>query len=175
MITNPSANIEPLVEYLKSVPFDVSRKTLYNAAEIYEGFNLEQPESFDNCFDTQVYRHNMSKGKITSDVKESVARMLHDHGMLIGIGEYFRIHNYLQFVGVMGGHALLRTDEMYRQIVFLSKRLTERNLQTVFVKMPFLHLPLVVLSIRRVVRELCKRFSRMLCRTTIYHLSSLVQ
>lgn len=127
MITNPSANIEPLVEYLKSVPFDVSRKTLYNAAEIYEGFNLEQPESFDNCFDTQVYRHYMSKGKITSDVKESVARMLHDHGMLIGIGEYFRIHNYLQFVGVMGGHALLRTDEMYHQIVFLSKRLTERN------------------------------------------------
>ena len=103
MITNPSANIEPLVEYLKSVPFDVSRKTLYNATEIYEGFNLEQPESFGNCFDTQVYRHYMSKGKITSDVKESV------------------------------------------------------------------------LSIRRVVRELCKRFSRMLCRTTIYHLDSLVQ
>jgi hypothetical protein len=105
---------------LKSVPFDVSRKTLYNAAEIYEGFNLEQPESFDNCFDTQVYRHYMSKGKITSDVKESVARMLHDHGMLIGIGEYFRIHNYLQFVGVMGGHALLRTDEMYLSFGFSS-------------------------------------------------------
>ena len=113
MITNPSANIEPLVEYLKSVPFDVSRKTLYNAAEIYEGFNLEQPESFDNCFDTQVYRPLL-----------------------------------LTLLG---------------------------SLQTVFVKMPFLHLPLVVLSIRRVVRELCKRFSRMLCRTTIYHLGSLVQ
>ena len=34
-------------------------------------------------------------------------------------------HNYLKTVGVMGGHGLLRTDTMYRQIIFLSKQLTE--------------------------------------------------
>ena len=127
MIKSPSANYDSLVEYLREVPFDVSRKTLYNASDIYEGFNPEIPESFDGCFDTQVYRHFMSKGKLSSDVKESVARMLHDHGMLIGLREFFRVHHYLHFVGVMGGHALLRTDEMYRQIVFLSKQLTERG------------------------------------------------
>lgn len=65
MITNPSANIEPLVEYLKSVPFDVSRKTLYNAAEIYEGFNLEQPGSagtMQEIFQDAMQNHYLSFG-----------------------------------------------------------------------------------------------------------------
>lgn len=127
MITNTIISYLSLFEYLKAVPFDVNRKTLYNASELYEGYKLEQPETFENCFDTKVYRHFMSKGKLTSDVKESVARTLHDHGMFIGLGEFIRHHDYLRFVGVMGGHALLRTDAMYSQIVFLSKRLTEQG------------------------------------------------
>lgn len=127
MITNTSTSYEPLMEYLKAVSFDVSRKTLYNAAELYQGFIPEEPESFEKCFDTQVYHHFISKGKLTNDVKESVARMLHDHGILIGLAKFFRVHNYLHFVGVMGGHALLRTDAMYRQIVYLSKKLTEQG------------------------------------------------
>ena len=56
-----------------------------------------------------------------------MARTLHDHGIFAALGEFFRVHNYLKFIGVMGGHALLRTDSMYRQIVFLSKRLTEQG------------------------------------------------
>lgn len=125
MISNTNANFEPLVEYLKAVPFDVSRKVLYNAADLYEGYVPERPETFDTCFDTRIYRHYISKGKLTNDVKESVARMLHDHRMYVALGEFFRTHNYLQCVGVMGGHALLRTDGMYREIVLLCKRLTE--------------------------------------------------
>lgn len=126
MITNTDTEFfAPLIEYLKAVPFDVSRKKLYNAADLYEGYDPQKPETFETCFDTCVYKHFMSKGKITSDIKESVARISHDHRMYIALGEFFRVHNFLNFVGVMGGHTLLRTDEMYRQIVFLSKRLTE--------------------------------------------------
>ena len=117
----------PIVEYLKSVPFDVSRTKLYTAKELYEGYDPEEPESYDGCYDQLVYRHYISKGKQTSDVKESIARTLHDQGIYVGLGEFFRTYNCLKCIGVMGGHALLRTDAMYRQIVFLSKQLTEQG------------------------------------------------
>ncbi|MBO4849520.1 MAG: hypothetical protein J5529_01315 [Prevotella sp.] len=126
MITNSNfADIKPIVEYLKSVPFDVSRTSLYQSTELYADFTPEQPGSYDKCFDARIYHHYISKGKQTNDVKESMARTLHDHGIFVALGEFFRVHNYLRCVGVMGGHALLRTDAMYRQIVFLCKRLTE--------------------------------------------------
>ncbi|MBR2228923.1 MAG: hypothetical protein IJ886_01435 [Prevotella sp.] len=51
--------------------------------------------------------------------------MLHDQGIKHALRDFVKARNYLQIVGVMGGHALSRTDGMYRQIVVLSKRLTE--------------------------------------------------
>ena len=125
MITNNHLNHEPLIEYLKAVPYNISRDALYTAAELYEGFDPEQPESARDYFDKQVYRHFMATGKLPTDVKEAVARTLHDQGIRIALADFIKARNYLQLVGVMGGHALLRTDAMYRQVVFLSKRLTE--------------------------------------------------
>lgn len=128
MIANPNfANMESLVEYLKEVPYDVTRTQLYRATELYEGYRPEEPASFENCFDTQIYHHYLSKGKQTNDIKESMARTLHDHGIYAALGEFFRVHNYMKCVGIMGGHALLRTDDMYCQIVFLCKKLTEQG------------------------------------------------
>ena len=118
-------NFAPIVEYLKSVPFDVSRTKLYNAAELYDEYVLNQPESLDKCLDAQIYRHYLSTGKHTSSVNESIARTLHDLAIYIALAKFFQSHNYLHCIGIMGGHALLRTDEMFRQIVFLGKRLTE--------------------------------------------------
>lgn len=128
MITNANlSDFEPLFDYLKSVPFDVSRTTLYNAADLYKGYTPEQPESYKTCYDQQVYNDYMTKGKLTNNIKESIARTLHDQGIYVALGEFFRTHDCRQCVGVMGGHALLRTDYMYREIVFLSKRLTEQG------------------------------------------------
>ena len=126
MINNSNIeNIEALVEYLKSVPFDVNRKHLYNANELYDGYVPEQSETHMYFFDAIVYRHYTTKGTQTNDIYESMARTLHDHGIYVALGEFFRNHNYLHCVGIMGGHSLLRTDSMYHQIVFLCKQLTE--------------------------------------------------
>lgn len=125
--TTNLANFDLVIDYLKSVPFDVNRTRLYNATELYANYNPENPESYDICFDKQVYDRYISLGKQTNDIKESIARTLHDHGIYVGLGEFFRVHNCLSCIGIMGGHALLRTDAMYRQIVFLCKQLTEKG------------------------------------------------
>lgn len=126
MITAPGfKELQGLVEYLKFVPYDVSRKTLYSAKELYAGFDIGNVGSFDSCFDTKVYKHFIANGKQANTVAESMARTLHDHGMHVAMDEFFKQHDPRQCVGIMGGHAQLRTDVTFRQVASVSKRLTE--------------------------------------------------
>lgn len=126
MITAPDfKEINGLIEYLKFVPYDVSRKKLYDAAELYKGFNMDDSSSFENCFDTKVYRHYIKNGKQATTVAESLARTLHDHGIHVAMEDFFKQHDPNLCIGIMGGHAQRRTDPMYKQVALISKQLTE--------------------------------------------------
>ena len=114
------------------VPFDVSRHSLYNAGELYKGYEPADDEeadkqAFANCYDSRVYRHYMAMGKNPQNVDESLARTLHDHGIHMALDAFFREHDSRRCIGIMGGHALLRTDPMFARIAMLSKRLTEEG------------------------------------------------
>ena len=68
------------------VPFDVTRHSLYNAGELYKGYepaadDEADKQAFANCYDSRVYRHYMAMGKNPQNVDESLARTLHDHGI----------------------------------------------------------------------------------------------
>lgn len=115
------------MDYLKTVPYDVNRTSLYNAEDLYAGYDPAKPETFDSCYDTKVYQHYIETGKQARDVEESLARTLHDHGIHVALDEFFKEHNSRLCIGIMGGHALLRTDPMYKKVVLLSKRLTEEG------------------------------------------------
>lgn len=120
-----ASNIMPVINYLKGVPFNVSRKQLYSPFELYEGFDPDKAATFSTCYDTRVYRHFIEQGKRAHSVEESLARTLHDHGIHTALDQFFSEHDHLLCIGVMGGHALLRTDPMFRNVAFLSKRLTQ--------------------------------------------------
>ena len=119
--------LDQLVDYMKAVPFDVSRDTLYSARELYEGFEPKDDLSYATCYDQRVYAHYIAKGKQADAIDESLARTLHDHGIQTAMDTFFETHDSHRCVGIMGGHALLRTSPMYREIVMLSKRLTEEG------------------------------------------------
>ena len=119
--------LDQLVDYMKAVPFDVSRDTLYSARELYEGFDPKDDLSYATCYDQRVYAHYIAKGKQADAIDESLARTLHDHGIQTAMDAFFETHDSHRCVGIMGGHALLRTSPMYREIVMLSKRLTEEG------------------------------------------------
>lgn len=120
-----SQEIAGLVNYLKAVPFDVTRDQLYTASELYEGYDPEKESSYCTCCDQRVFKHFITEGKQAMKVEESLARALHDHGMHTALNAFFETHSSHRCIGIMGGHALLRTDKIYRDIVWLSKRLTE--------------------------------------------------
>ena len=127
MITEKDfSQIAVMWEYLRQVPFDVTRRKLYSAQELYMGYDPNVEGSFESCYDSQVYHHYVAAGKQQANSMETLAQTLHDHGIHTGLDEFFKNHDQRLSVGIMGGHAQLRTDPSYRDIVFLSKRLTEK-------------------------------------------------
>lgn len=120
-----NVNLGKTIEYLEMVPYDINREELYTTDELYYGYHPDDADSFNTCFDTVVYNHYLSTGKIDAKVDESLARTLHDHSIHTALKRFFCRYNKQHCIGIMGGHALQRTDEMYKKIVLLSKRLTE--------------------------------------------------
>ena len=109
------------------MPFDIFREHLYSVESLYKGYQLGKPGSFKDCYDQQVYQHYLNMGKTATDIKETLGRTLHDHSMTNAMNDFLSQFDERQVVGFMGGHGLLRTDATYRQIVFVSKTLTENN------------------------------------------------
>ena len=45
------------------VPFNMFPARLYAASELYAGYNYCNPDSFDSCYDTRIYKHYTERGK----------------------------------------------------------------------------------------------------------------
>ena len=100
---------------------------LYTGETLYEGYDPDDEQSFDTCYDTRVYQDYIHKGKHSDDIRETLARTIHDHSMSDAMYGMLNKLDEKQIVAVMGGHALLRTDQAYRKVALLSKALTEKG------------------------------------------------
>ena len=101
--------------------------SLYTGETLYAGFDPDHGETIDNCFDTRVYADYLDHGIHCNDVRITLGRSLHDHSMSEAMSAFLQRYDQRDVVGIMGGHALLRTDSLFRDIVFISKSLTERG------------------------------------------------
>jgi len=107
------------------MPFKVFPNQLYNAKTLYLRYKPGYHETFYTCYDTITYERYMALGKESSDIKETLCRVLHDHSISNALDQFISRYDPKDIVAVMGGHAIKRTDASYRQIVGISKRLTE--------------------------------------------------
>ena len=82
--------MKDVMAYLAEVPFDVSRKSLYHPAELYEGFDPIDESSYSKCFDSIIYQRYMSLGQHTNNVNELLARTLHDHSIHTALARFFK-------------------------------------------------------------------------------------
>ncbi|MCR5180383.1 MAG: hypothetical protein K6C30_04110 [Bacteroidaceae bacterium] len=123
--------LEGATEWMSQVPFDLTRQELYSASDLYGDFESDDEAlsqtSLATCYDSLVYKHYLKYGKHARNTYESMARTLHDQGIQTALDAFFEEHDSNRCVGIMGGHGLLRSDPMFSQIVFLSKRLTEEG------------------------------------------------
>ena len=108
-----------------NMPYNMFPSHLYSPAMLYEGYDCHTPSSFDDCYDTRIYKHYIANGKQALDVAETLARSLHDHSISNALYDLLARYDDYKVVAVMGGHALLRSDDVYRKVVLISKHLTE--------------------------------------------------
>lgn len=130
MINTTDITLQELGEfqhYLCSVPFEVIRNSLYTTKELFDEYRASDPSSFERCYDTRVYKHVCSLGKQTRNPFEMAARSMHDCDMLKHMHYFLESYEERLVVGIMGGHAMKRSDETYRQTVEVSKQLTEKG------------------------------------------------
>ena len=103
------------------------RKELYDAASLYAGFNPSDEGSYADCYDAHVYADFVANGKHCRDLAVTLPRTLHDHSISDALFRFLSHYDPFNIVGVMGGHAMKRSDASFRHVAYISKRLTEQG------------------------------------------------
>lgn len=121
------SSIEEFHKYLCDVPFQVNPTRLYTLDDVYDAFDPNDKSSFERCYDTRVYQHMIKHGKHAQEQWEMSARSMHDCKIRKHLQEFLKGYEQKLVVGIMGGHAMKRTDSAYKQSVNVSKCLTEKG------------------------------------------------
>lgn len=115
-----------IIPAIRNIPFKTSLSGLYTPEFLFSGFEPAHPETYLTTYDCKVYNHYLSTGKESpSEIRESLARRLHDHAVTNCIEEFIRPFEERKIYAVMGGHSLSRSDPDYLKIAILTKRLAE--------------------------------------------------
>ena len=103
------------------------RKELYDAASLYAGFDPADENSYATCYDGHVYADFVASGKRSRDLAVTLPRTLHDHSISDALYRFLGGYDPYNVVGVMGGHAMKRSDASFRNVALISKKLTEHG------------------------------------------------
>lgn len=109
----------------QDMPINTFINKLYTPYSLYAGYRPGAPESYADTFDSKVYEHYLNTGKLSTGIRETLARFLHDHAMNDAMNDFLVSFEEKNIVGIMGGHGLLRSDSIYRDVAIVSKKLTE--------------------------------------------------
>ena len=109
-----------------SVPYSIYPSGLYNKNKIYNGYDYHNPESYFTTMDKIVYDYYKKMGgSETRDIKETLARSLHDHSIYDAKHEFLSTYDERKVLAIMGGHKLRRDESLFLQTARLAKALTE--------------------------------------------------
>lgn len=110
-----------------NVPYNVFINQLYNYKTLFGEYELGKPDTYSQTFDQKIYTHFMRKGLVSDDINETLARSLHDHSISDALSDFLKQWDERKIVGIMGGHSILRTDNIFFEVALLSKKLTEKG------------------------------------------------
>ena len=114
---------------LPGLPYATYRSQLYTPDELMTGYVRGRRASFEEAtLDARIYRHYRKhrQGRKVP-VLEALGQRLHDHAMDDALADLLAQDAHQRVVGVMGGHAMHRTETSYLDVARLSARLTQRG------------------------------------------------
>lgn len=93
------------------------RSTLYTPEELFAGFRSDDPTSYGDTPDLLAYRST----RLGPNREVGMLRALHDQCITDARDAFLAGR---RVVAIMGGHALARTNEAYREVALMAARLT---------------------------------------------------
>ncbi|MCP4159654.1 MAG: hypothetical protein GY760_06240 [Deltaproteobacteria bacterium] len=110
------------------VPFETYPADLYTRDTMYNNFNPDQPESYNNTYDKKTYDHYVKNGRHSPDsIYETLARRLHDHSITDALMDILDNVPAKKVVAIMGGHGLSRKSSDYLKVAQIAKALSEKD------------------------------------------------
>jgi len=110
---------------IKGLPYHPYKSSLYTRDTLFAGFDPDNPDSYHNTPDWQIYKHYLENGKDhPGSILESLSRRLHDHSITDALHDFLDLlPDNNRVVSIMGGHRLTRTSPDYKKIVQISHTL----------------------------------------------------
>ncbi len=107
-------------------PVNPIRESLYNAKELYQGFDYHRPETLTETLDFRAYRHFVQHGGAFPDSYfTGMMRSLHDFSIWNCVQDTM---NQNKLIGIMGGHKMERSSNgTYATIARISRKLTQKG------------------------------------------------
>jgi hypothetical protein len=107
------------------LPFSPYRGALYTVEELYDRFDRQRPDSYQECLDARVYRHWKESGRAApSHLLETLARRLHDHAITDALDELLAEGGGRRVVAIMGGHSMERNRGAYLDVARIAHALS---------------------------------------------------
>ncbi len=107
------------------IKFKIHKAHLYSVPELFEGFDVNDPDGYKKTFDYQVYEDYVEEGLDEPDsIVTTLTRRLHDHSITDAL---YEIIDGRKVVAIMGGHSMERSEEYYLKIAKLSRTLTQKG------------------------------------------------
>jgi len=103
------------------------RRSLYSARDLYDAFDPSDESSYAKCYDARIYADVLKDGKRSRALAVTLPRTLHDHSISTALFAFLAHWSPADVVGVMGGHAMRRSDPAFRKVALVSKTLTEQG------------------------------------------------
>lgn len=110
-----------------NVPYDIYPPNLYTKDTLYKNYNPEKASTYLHTPDKIIYDYYKKMGVETRNIKETLARTLHDHSINDAMRDFLATFEEKKTVAIMGGHQISRTEKRFFQIAQLAKTLTEKG------------------------------------------------
>lgn len=108
------------------LPYQPMRQQLYTPAELFQGFEIDQPASWAHTVDFVIYRNFVMKGRSApTDPYVGMMQALHDNAITQATGPLLAD---CSVAAIMGGHKLARDSASYRDVAVLARRLTRSGI-----------------------------------------------
>lgn len=127
-VVETGAVVFPRLGEILDLPFEPYRDRLYSVPELMEGLDVERPGSLlADTPDGRIYRwfRRQRREQETPGLLEALAERLHDHAIDDALHDFLAAHS--EVVGIMGGHALSRSDPAYEDVARLARELARRG------------------------------------------------